>query len=172
MGGPQGMITTPAPTSGLVYPKSRTKPPFQTREQIERQLKKRLMTSEEQVALWEGLFLTLPEIEEVLEIAFQHMRIPSAYAMFVLAAHTGARRSEIRRSLITDFDFENKIVLIREKKKEHDKRETYRTVPLSPKLEKVMTEWFATHPGGQHAVCTSAGTPITEHYSTKLIVTS
>lgn len=90
--------------------------------------------------------------------------------MFVFAAHTGARRSEIRRSLVTDFDFEAKTVLIREKKKQHGKVETYRTVPMSPKLEAVMRTWFADHPGGQHAVCTKAGTPITEHYSTKLVV--
>jgi hypothetical protein len=39
----------------------------------------------------------------------------------------------------------------------------YRTVPMSPKLEAVMRTWFADHPGGQHAICTLAGTPITEH---------
>lgn len=167
---PQGMIPTPAPTGGLVYPKSRTKPPFQTREQIERQLKKRALRPDEQVELWDSLFLTVPDIEAVLEIARRRERIPAAYPMFLFAAHTGARRSEIRRSLVTDFDFENKTVLIREKKKEHDKRETYRTVPLSTTLEIVMRDWFAAHPGGQHTVCTSAGRPITEHYSTKLIV--
>ena len=32
---PQGMIGTPAPTAGMVYPKTESKPPFQTREQIE-----------------------------------------------------------------------------------------------------------------------------------------
>jgi len=60
--------------------------------------------------------------------------------MMVLAAHTGARRSEIRRSLIDYFDLAGKTVLIREKKKDHDKVETYRTVPLSPRLEAAMRE--------------------------------
>jgi hypothetical protein len=35
---PQGMTTAPAPVTNLSYPKTRTKPPFQTREQIERQI--------------------------------------------------------------------------------------------------------------------------------------
>jgi hypothetical protein len=76
----------------------------------------------------------------------------------------------IRRSHVTDFGFEAKTVLIREKKKDHEKEKTDRTAPMSPLLERVMRAWFADHPGGQHAVCTAAGTPITEHYSTKLVV--
>lgn len=167
---PQGMVKHPAPTAGMVYPKSASKPPFQTREQIERQIARRELPEDEQADLWECLFLTLPEIEEVLELVRHRKRLPHAYPMFVFAAHTGARRSEIRRSLVTDFDFDSKTVLVREKKKDHEKVETYRTVPMSPRLEAVMRAWFADHPGGKHAVCTAAGTPITEHYSTKLIV--
>jgi integrase len=169
-GVPQGMIGIPAPASGLVYPKTDTKKPFQTREQIERQLAGRAVPPEEESAMWDSLFLTLPEIDEILEQVTHRKRIPQAHPMFVFAAHTGARRSEMRRSLIPDFDFGNKTVLVREKKKEHDKRETYRTVPMSPLLERVMRKWFDNHPGGHHAMCTAAGNPITEHYSTKLIV--
>jgi integrase len=169
-GVPQGMVKLPAPTPGLVYPKTDSKAPFQTREQIERQMGKRVMTPEEQAELWECLFLTLPEIDEVLELVRHRKRLPQAYPMLAFAAHTGARRSEIRRALITDFDFDTRTVLIREKKKDREKVETYRTVPMSPLLERVMRDWFANHPGGQHAVCTGAGTPITAHYSTKLII--
>jgi integrase len=106
----------------------------------------------------------------LLDLARHRARIPHAYPMFVFAAHTGARRSEIRRARVGDFDFENKTVLIREKKKDHEKEETYRTVPMSPLLERVMRDWFAEHAGGSHAICTTAGNAITEHYSTKLVV--
>jgi integrase len=116
------------------------------------------------------LFLTLPEIDEVLEVVRTRKRLPQAYPMFVFAAHTGARRSEMRRALISDFDFDSKTVLIREKKKEHDKKETYRTVPMSALLERTMKEWFADHPGGQYAICTATGSPITQDYATKLVV--
>jgi integrase len=167
---PQGMTMRTAPTGNLLYPKAKCKAPFQTREQIERQITRRELPAEEQNALWECLFLTLPEVEEVLELVRERKRMPYAYPMFVFAAHTGARRSELRRSLVTDFDFENKTVLIREKKRDHEKIETYRTVPLSPLLELVMRNWFAEHPGGPHALCTPDGTPITEHYATKLVI--
>jgi hypothetical protein len=35
---PLGLVSGPAPCKGLIYAKARAKPPFQTREQIERQL--------------------------------------------------------------------------------------------------------------------------------------
>ena len=167
---PQGMTARAAPTGNLLYPKAKSKAPFQTREQIERQITRRELSIEEQNSLWECLFLTLPEVDEVLAVVRERKRMPYAYPMFVFAAHTGARRSELRRSLVTDFDFETKTVLIREKKRDREKDETYRTVPLSPLLEQVMREWFAEHPGGPHALCTPDGTPIAEHYSTKLII--
>ena len=113
--------------------------------------------------MWDSLFLTLPEIEEVLEQVTHRERIPQAHAMFVFAAHTGARRSEIRRALISDFDFDNKAVMIREKKREHDKRETYRTVPMSPLLECVMRAGFADHPA---ATARCAPRPATRSLST------
>ena len=166
---PQGMVGTPAPTAGLVFPKTESKPLFQTREQIERQIARRGMSASDQKVFWQCLFLTLPEVNEVLELVQGLDRLPQAGPMFVFAAHTGARRSEIRRSLVTDFDFDTKTVLIREKKKDHTKVVTYRTVPMSPLLERVMRAWLADHPGGTFAVCTRWGTPITDHYATKLI---
>ena len=48
--------------------------------------------------------------------AAQH---PFIYPMFVFAAHTGARRSEILRSQVDDFDFQSRTVQIREKKRDH-----------------------------------------------------
>lgn len=41
----------------------------------------------------------------------------SIYPMFVFAIYTGARRGEIRRSLIDDFDFEVGQVKLRERKR-------------------------------------------------------
>ena len=73
--------------------------------------------------------------------------------MVVFAAHTGARRSEILRSRIDDFDFAAESVLIREKKRSHEKSLTYRRVPMTDLLIETMTEWFEHHPGGPHAIC-------------------
>jgi integrase len=69
------------------------------------------------------------------------------YPMFVFAAHTGARRSEMLRSKISDLDFDRGIVTIHERKKSHDKRTT-RQIPMSPLLRETMEKWVKGHPGG------------------------
>jgi integrase len=120
--------------------------------------------------LWHCLFLILPEVEKFLDHVRDAGRPAYVYPMMVFAAHTGARRSEIRRSLVNDFDFAGKTVLIREKKKNYNKDETYRTVPMSPRLEAAMQEWFGKHEGAPHTICTPSGRAITDHYATKIML--
>jgi integrase len=81
--------------------------------------------------------------------------------MFVFAAHTGARRSEMLRSHIDDFDFEGGVVTIREKKKDRSKDMTFRTVPMTPLLRDTMRAWFASHPGGHLTLCEEPGVAVT-----------
>jgi integrase len=80
----------------------------------------------------------------------EHARHGWIYPMFCFAAHTGARRSEILRLRISDFDFEARSVLIREKRGKG--RRTTRRVPMSGFLASVMREWFDAHPGGVYAI--------------------
>jgi hypothetical protein len=54
---------------------------------------------------------------------------------------------------VDDFDFASKTVLIREKKRSHDKSLSYRRVRMSELLATTMQEWFARHPGGQYTIC-------------------
>ena len=68
-----------------------------------------------QEELWECLFLTLPEVEEVLARVKEKATNPFIYPMFVMAAHTGARRSELIRSQIDGVDFDGGVVLPRDK---------------------------------------------------------
>ena len=169
-GVPQGLVNGPAPVTRLVYPKGSAKLPFQTREQIERQIARGGLSPEQESDLWECLFLTLSEVEELLDHVQAGRRPAYVYPMVVFAAHTGARRSEIRRAMVTDFDFDRGSVLVRERKKDPSRAETYRTVPMSPRLESAVREWLGRHPGGPHAFCTPAGRPITDHYATKVIL--
>lgn len=171
-GVPQGLVGSPAPVARLVYPKGTAKPPFQTREQIERQIGRGGLSPEQESELWDGLFLSLPEVEELLDHIQAGHRPAYVYPMMVFAAHTGARRSEIRRALVTDLDFERKTVLVRERKKDPSRAETYRTVPMSPRLESGLREWLTRHPGGPVAFCTGSGSPITDHYATKIILSA
>lgn len=88
----------------------------------------------------------------------QSARQPFIHPMFVFAAHTGARRSEMVRSEIDDFDFVGGTVLIREKKRVRGKLST-RRVPLSPLLVETMRHWFANHPGGRYAFALGPNVP-------------
>jgi integrase len=168
-GVPQGLVESPPPITNLTFPKGTSKPPFQTRDQIERQIASQKLSPEAQAGLWQSLFLTLAEVDEFLAHVRSAGRPAYVFPMVVFAAHTGARRSEIRRSLVTDFDFAGETVMIREKKKDHAKAETYRTVPMSPLLKEVMRTWFAKRGGGPHAICVPSGGPVTDDYATKIM---
>jgi integrase len=168
---PRGLVPEPLSTGGVSFGKERAKPPFQTRAQIERQLARGGLTDVDQARLWACLFLTLPEVEELLDFVRDCGAPRYVYPMFAFAAHTGARRSEIMRSRIDDFDLVAGTAVIREKKRETDKQETYRTVPLTPRLREVMRDWFAAHPGGVHTVCARGGRPITRQWAAELFWT-
>lgn len=146
-----GLVQTPMPRDGLVLPVTADKPPFQTKKQIEQQIARGGLSPAEEAALWESLYLDLDEIKAILDYVETNGRCPYVYPMSVVAAHTGARRSEILRSRIEDFDFEARVVTIREKKRQKGKI-TFRHVPMSTRLRKTMRKWFADHPGGQRAI--------------------
>ncbi|MHB1426498.1 MAG: tyrosine-type recombinase/integrase [Gemmataceae bacterium] len=150
-----GLIRGHFPSRGLVYPKCDEKPPFQTRAEIERKISAGGLSEAEQRELWDALFLTLPEIDELLEYVRHHAAHGWIYPMIAFAAHTGARRSEILRVLVQDVDMVGDAVLIREKKRARGKR-TIRRVPLSPKLKRILQAWMAEHPGGQFLFCHAA----------------
>jgi integrase len=150
-----GFVSGMFPHRGLVYPKADEKPPFQTWKEIERQIERERLSESEQDDLWDCLFLTLPEIAEFLAFVKENARQPFTYPMVCLAAHTGARRSEVVRARIRDVDLEAATILIQEKKRSKGKRTT-RRVPLSPFLVGVLKQWLSAHPGGQFLFCQQA----------------
>jgi integrase len=156
-----GLVSSPAPTRGLIYRKSKGKPPFQTWDQIERQIQRSSFSAAETRELWGSLYLRLSEIEELLEYVRTNASAEFVYPMFAFAAYTGARRSEMLRSRVDDFDFDATVVRIREKKKDRDKEMTFRHVPATAALTRIMSEWLAKHPGGQLTLCQRANTPVT-----------
>lgn len=134
------------PNKGLRYAKTADKPPFQTWKEIERQIACGGMSDVEQAELWDCLFLRIEEIGELLEFVEQTEVEPFLYPMVLVAAHTGARRSEIARSQKRDFDFNAGTVLIREKKRAKG-RATHRSVPMTEQLSKTMAAWLESQPG-------------------------
>jgi integrase len=144
-----GLVKRPYPNRGLRFPKLVEKPPFQTFTEIEDRVARGGLTAAQEADLWDCAFLTLEDIPELLNHVQSNAIQPFLYPMIVFAAHTGARRSEMIRSLLTDIDFHSKSVIIHEKKRVRGKLST-RRVPLSPLLTKVLKEWLADHPGGIH----------------------
>ena len=140
------------PNKALNYPKGEEKRPFQTREEIERAIARGGLSPVEIRDLWDGLFLTLPEIQEFQAFVQHNARHDFVYPMIALAAHSGARRSELLRARIDDVDFGGQSMLLRERKRVKGER-SFRRVPLSPLLMNVLTGWLAIHPGGQFLFC-------------------
>jgi integrase len=157
------LVAGPAPTRGLIYNKAKGKPPFATWSQITRQIARGGLSEDQKSELWDCLFLTLPEIDGLLVQVRDTCPHAFVFPMFVFAAHTGARRSELIRSQLDDFDFAGDMVMIREKKKDRSKDLTLRSVPMSPFLRNVMHDWLKRHPGGQFTISPEANAPLVGH---------
>jgi integrase len=137
---------------GLQFPKATQKPPFQTWEQIERKV--RAGAGKE---LWDCLFLSKPQVDELVDFV-RGDRGPGSgepknalvAAMFAFVAYSGARRSEMLRARVEDFNFQagNAYVDIREKKKDRSREVTFRRIPMKGRLLTAMDEWIHWyHPG-------------------------
>jgi integrase len=141
-----GFLVRAFPSRGLRYPKMADKPSFQTWAEINRKIDAYKPTKDEQSNLWECLFLTTSEVSELLADVKQKALPKCVYPMFVFAAHTGCRRSEMLRSVVDDIDLTGRTLTIQEKKRVRG-RLTTRSVPISDLLLSVLAEWLSTHPG-------------------------
>ena len=160
----------PLITTGLQYDKTTEKPPFQTWEQVMSKSK-----GDPKSSLWDSVFLGPAQIEELLNDV-RRRRPHLYYPMFAFCAYTGARRSEMLRARVQDLDLERGLVMIREKKKDHTRKETYRHVPLTPELRKSLQAWLKTHPGGDVLFCNKADESLSEqmanHYFRRALNTT
>jgi integrase len=147
-----GRLNSTFPDRGLKYPKTDEKPPFQTSAEIQRQIARGGLTDAEKRRLWDSLFLTRPEIDQLLKHVRACPAQPFLYPMVCLAAHTGARRSELLRLRVDDVDFVSATVLLHEKKRARGRR-TNRRVPLSAFVQTVLRDWLVGHSGGQYLFC-------------------
>ncbi len=127
-------VDGPPPTSGLTFAKRDEKLPFMTWEEIETRIARGGLSDEEQADHWASLYLTMDQIVEFLEHAKENARYPFVHPMLTFVAYTGVRRSEMMRSRIDDFDFESRMVLVREKKRSKEKATTFRRVDLAEPL--------------------------------------
>ncbi len=145
-----GLLTGRFPNKGLRYAKMDEKPPFQTFAEIERKLSG--LSKKQAAEAWDSVYLTVPEISELLAYVKEHASMPWLYPMVCFAAYTGARRSEMIRAKISDVDFAAGTIQIYEKKRVRGQR-TSRRATLTPFLRTVLQEWLAVHPGGDVLFC-------------------
>lgn len=142
----------PGRSGGLVFKKSAEKPPFQTRAEIERQIKTGSLRPEQKREFWQSLYLLKNETAEALEIIRKKARSTWVYPMACTAAYTGARRSELLRMRVSDVDLKNRFIVVREKKRVRGKLTT-RRVPIAKKLATILKSYLAEHPGGNLLFC-------------------
>jgi integrase len=164
----RGWVSGDNPKQQVMLPKPAEKPPFMTLQEIEKAIKQ-----DGSKELWDNLFLNEAEVAELLNHVKQKAEFPFVHPMIAFAALTGARRSEILRSELTDFKFDNGTVAIREKKRKHKASISFRQVQLHPLLATIMKDWFAVHPGGRYTICVEPDKPLTvdeahRHFHTPL----
>jgi integrase len=133
------------PNSGLAFPRERQKLPFSTWDQIELRIRRGIPEGHTAADYWDCLYLNTDELDQLLDCIRQNSVYDFLHPMAMMAAHTGARRSELCRSLRDDIDFESGSLLVREKKRQKG-RETFRHVPLSPRLRSTLLDWFSIAP--------------------------
>jgi integrase len=146
------LVTGRFPNAGLCYPKTEEKPPFQTRDQIERQINAGGLKPHQKNELWHALYLQTPELAEVLEDVRRSSAHSWIYAIACTAGHTGARRSELIRIGVTDVDFAARVITIRERTRVRGPHTT-RRVPLTDFLAVMLRDYLKTHPGGPALFC-------------------
>ncbi|MEO1496286.1 MAG: site-specific integrase [Planctomycetota bacterium] len=162
----QGYVKSPLPVDRVVYPKRDEKPPFMTLAEIRRVSERGGLDKRRVDELWESLYLTRQDVDALLRFVGGLTREPHVYPMFVLAAHTGMRRSELVRSEIDDLDFDSRTVLVREKKRSRKHAISYRRVPMSGLVERVFREHLSTYEGDGRTFWRRGAAKLTEHIAT------
>ena len=121
----------------ITLPRGVEPEPFRTMAEIRERIDRDGLSGAGQKNLWNCLFLTESELTELLAHV-RTLRLEGfVHPMLAFAVYTGARRSEMLRSLVYDFDFRNGRVQIREKKRVAGKSSA-RWVGLHPDLAEVM----------------------------------
>lgn len=129
--------------------------PFMTWDEAER----RIAAGDDPEKVWNCLYLRPAEIAELLECVKARLVSPWVLPMFVFAAYTGARRSEIVRALPSDIDLHNGFITLRERKRDKSKTTT-RRVPIAPALRQSLVQWMKQRANGKTLFCKSDGKAI------------
>ena len=155
----KGYVAGQSPTKDVKLDLPDEKPPFRTWKEIEAIIKRGNLDEHEQKEYWDCLFLDEQQVLDLLEHVHGATEHEFIYAAVAFASFTGCRRAEVARSQIEDWDFDQGVVRIRERKGSRKKRTTFREVNIHPKLRKIMQRWFKIHPGGGFTIVVPPNLP-------------
>ena len=141
------LVSGAFPRKSVVFPKHDEKPPFQTWAQIVRQAERDQLNPKQSAPLWDCLYLNIDQIEDLLKYVRKNSVYDFLHPMCVLAAFTGARRSELCRARTSDADLQSGILTVRERKRSRAKRTT-RAIPLTSEVRSVLCKWLETKTPG------------------------
>jgi integrase len=146
-----GLLSVPYPPAKLMFPKGEQKPPFTSFGEL---LKR---TKGQPSELWECCYLTKEDLRELL-LHVKKVAAPAfVYPLFMTAAYTGARRSELARARVGDVELGNGVLTLHERKRSREQKTT-RRVPLVPELRRVLRSWVR---GREGALFVHGGEPLT-----------
>jgi integrase len=131
------LIQAPYPTAKLKFPKGEEKPPFMPFSEVWNR------TKGQASELWECCYLTKDDLRELLRHVKKVGRYRFLHPLFMTAAYTGARRSELARANVCDV---SDVLTIHERKRSREKTTT-RRVPLTPELRRVLRAWIKGRDG-------------------------
>lgn len=163
----QKQVQGECPLEEVRLPKKRRRPRFETWEQIEARVARGGLSEEQIAELWDCLFLRSIEVADFLkhvrEASNELPRFTFIYPALCLCWYTGARRSEMFRCQVDDIA--HNAINLREKKRDTDYEFSYRSIPIVPELNQILTTWLASHPGGQYLFCKNGGQPLDDRTS-------
>lgn len=146
-----GRLAAPPPTwdaGDVPLPKDRRRSPFRTYGQIA----SLVANGGDADTAWETLYLTGADLADLLDFVRLSSPPPWVYPMVAFVALTGARRSEMIRSLAEDWDLKSGVVQIREKKRKQSVDETIREIDIHPRLAEAWEAWAKVRPASPFAI--------------------
>jgi integrase len=126
---------------------------FKTVEEIEAIIARGGLTTAQEWALWDWLYLTPTEIADLLATVRERARWEVSFILHALPSYTGMRRSELLRLQWIDVAFDHSTLPARSRKQSRQEVETQRQIDLHPELKTILIGWQKQRPKGQYVLC-------------------
>jgi integrase len=137
------------------------RPPFRTLQEVQGIIERGGLSREEELELWECLYLDPSEIAALLTLVRERAAFDTGPLLHLFPAYTGMRRGEVLRLRWIDVDLENDSLTARSRKQSRSMREVTRRIDIHPELKVILQTWRAAHPRGQYVLFhEQRGTPL------------